>query len=85
MAQQAENDKATKLKKRCAIIETTKRTPTYIITSTTCDSGGRPTTPDPHAQQMSKRKWERALMNWRRELKAKAKLSELSHNGRYSL
>ena len=73
MAPNKENDEATKLKKRCNAVAAIKTKPEYIII--TASLPDQPRAPDPHAK-MSKRQWEKAMMMWRWELRAK--LRELS-------
>ena len=64
-----ENDEATKLKKRCDIVEAIKNKEEYILTTSLDD---QPQGPDPHAK-WSKRKWEIAMRQWRAQLRAKAR------------
>ena len=72
MAPNKENDEATKLKKRCNAVAAIKAKQEYIITASSPD---QPQAPDPYAK-MSKRQWEKAVMTFRSELRAK--VSELN-------
>ena len=67
MATNKENDEATKLKKRCNAIAAIEAKTEYIVTTSLPD---QPRAPDPYAQ-MSTRQWEKAMMTWRSELRAK--------------
>ena len=72
MAASKENDEATKLQKRCNAIEAIKAKPEYSATSSLPT---QPAEPDPY-EKMSKRRWEKSVMTWRAELRAR--LNELS-------
>ena len=67
-----ENDEARKLQKKCNAVEAIKRTPEYIATSSLPN---QPEEPDPY-EKMGKRKWEKSVMTWRAELRAR--LNEIS-------
>jgi len=69
MAANKENDEATKLQKRCNAVEAIKAKPEYSATNPD------PAEPDPY-EKMSKRRWEKSMMIWRAELRAR--LNELS-------
>ena len=69
MAPNKENDEATRLKKRCNAVAAIKAKQEYIITASLPD---QPRAPDPHAK-MSKRQFEKAMMMWRSELRAKSR------------
>ena len=57
-----------KLKKRCEAIAAIQRTPAYIIVRIHCDDYELKM-PDPYDLTLSKRRWERSVMEWRRELR----------------
>ena len=61
-----ENDDERKLAKRVTAVGAVKRTPAYIIAATR--GVERPKTPDPY-MRMSKRTWERGVMQWRKALR----------------
>ena len=67
MTSNKENDEATKLKKRCNAVAAIEAKPEYIVTTSLPD---QPRAPDPYAK-MSKRQWEKAMMTFRFELRAK--------------
>ena len=64
-----ENDEATKLQKRCWAVQMVRNKEEYILTMSLDD---QPQGPDPHAK-MSKRQFEKAMMMWRGQLRAKAR------------
>jgi len=64
-----ENDDATKVRKRQNGIDAVMRTPAYIITKLYYDEEIQ--TPDPNDLKLSKRQWEKSMMKWRADLKAK--------------
>ena len=76
MPQQNENDDPTKLQKRVNAVEAIKRTPAYIITSL----HSRPTKPPDPFEKMSKRKWEKSVMQWRNALRVLFDELSVRHN-----
>ena len=64
-----ENDEATKLQKRCWAVQMVMNKEEYILTKAFDD---QPQGPDPYAK-MSKRQFEKAMMMWRGQLRAKAR------------
>ena len=66
-AENKENDEATKLEKRIRAVEAIKAKPEHIATTSLPN---KPEGPDPY-EKMSKRRWEKSMMNWRKELRDK--------------
>jgi len=63
-----EQTAARRFAKRTAGVQAVKKTPEYIVTM--LHHGARPDTPDPSDEKMSKRTWEKSMMNWRAVLRA---------------
>ena len=61
-----ENDDERKLTKRVTAVGAVKRKPEYIVTVTR--GAERPKSPNPY-MRMSKRSWERGMMQWRQALR----------------
>jgi len=68
MAQNNENDDATKLRKRHEAVESIKRSPAFILTNLYYKKDRVPI-PDPNNLEMTKRQWEKSVMKWRNALR----------------
>ena len=58
---------ARRVAKRCGGLCTVKRTPAYILVM--MNKAKRAASPDPFDERISKRKWEKSLMDFRKSLR----------------
>ena len=63
MEEASDETRARRVAKRCAGLRLVKGKPTYILA--VMNKAERPASPDPFDEKISKRKWEKSLMDFR--------------------
>ncbi len=76
-----DDSRARRVAKRCAGVQAVKRTPAYILVVMS-NKAERPASPDPFDERVSKRKWEKSMMDWRNDLRAALRqIHAMEHSG----
>ncbi len=79
MEKASDETRARRVAKRCDGLHAVKRTPAYILV--VMNKAERPASPDPFDEHISKRKWEKSMMDFRNDLRATLRQIHMTEHG----